>query len=96
MDSPDKLKDDLLGRHIGYVHKNRHAPKLNFESFNADFLRTYISIAKRYTPIINENLHEFLIERYIEKRSTYLDNVKDKKEGNYVSPRTLLAIIRLA
>ena len=52
--------------HIGYVHQKKQAPKHN--CYSAEFLRSYIAIAKTYDPIITENLHAELTKRYIQKR----------------------------
>jgi len=42
---------------------------------------------------LTKDLHQFIIERYIEKRRA---NVESKAGYAYTTPRTLLAIIRLS
>ena len=93
MDRPDRLADELLSRHIGYVHQNNAYPRLDFEPFDVGFMRAYISQAKRFNPKISQELHNFIVQKYVEKRKQN----NDAKAGYaYTTPRTLLAIIRLA
>lgn len=57
-------------------------------------IKAYVSHAKRFHPTINKELHDFLVQRYLEKRKEQDESVK---EGYcYTTPRTLLGIIRLA
>lgn len=57
-------------------------------------MRSYIAYAQTFLPTIPGDLHNYIVARYVEKR-------KFQKEGNestsytYVTPRTLLAIIRI-
>jgi DNA replication licensing factor MCM7 len=57
-------------------------------------MRSYIAYAQTFLPTIPSDLHNYIVARYVEKR-------KFQKEGNistsytYVTPRTLLAIIRI-
>ena len=51
-DKPNRFLDDMLAYHVGYVHQNSSYPKLEFEPFDADFIRAYILQAKQYNPII--------------------------------------------
>lgn len=61
--------------------------------FKPEFLRSYISLSKSYTPTISEELHELLINKYIEQRR---DQQSLQKQGDkYVTTRSLLALIRL-
>lgn len=50
-------------------------------------------MSKSYRPTISEELHEMLINKYIEKRQEQLGNLK--KEDKYITTRSLLALIRL-
>ena len=52
----------------------------------------YISEAKKYQPTIGKNLHEYIVQKYLEKRK---DN-SEKVGYVYTTPRTLLGIIRLS
>lgn len=58
-------------------------------------MRAFITHAQTFDPVIPNELHNYIVAKYVEKR-------KFQREGNteasymYVTPRTLLAIIRLA
>lgn len=56
-------------------------------------MRSYVSFAKTLNPKISKDLHQFIIDKYIEKRRA---NVESKAGYAYTTPRTLLAIIRLS
>lgn len=94
IDASDQTNDELLARHIGYVHKNLQAPKTEFVSYDLLFMKTFIAQAKTYEPVITHELHDFITQRYVEKRHEQQSHVK---EGySYTTPRTLLGIIRLS
>lgn len=95
LDKADQNSDQLLAMHVGYVHKNKKHPTNNEgEVFEPAFLRAYIGYAKKFKPTISKELHEFIVQRYIEKRKEYIDG--SKAGYVYTTPRTLLGIIRLA
>jgi len=50
-------------------------------------------LAKTLNPKISKDLHQFIVDKYIEKRRA---NVESKAGYAYTTPRTLLAIIRLS
>ena len=91
LDKSDRERDLEMAKHIGYVHQKKEGPKTN--NYSSDILRTYISVAKTYNPVINEDLHNQLTKIYIQKRKEQTDV---SKEGYaYTTPRTLLGLIRL-
>lgn len=102
-DKPNRFIDDMLAYHVGYVHQNASYPRLNFEPFDSDFLRSYIAEAKKFNPTIprylqalsNSSLHKYIVDSYAEKRAA---KFRQGSKSTYlqVTPRTLLAIIRLA
>lgn len=51
-DKPNRFADDLLAYHVGYVHQNMSYPKSEFEPFDSDFVRGYVSMAKTFNPVI--------------------------------------------
>lgn len=82
-----------MARHIGQVHKVKKSNTETQIVFRPDFLRTYIAMSKHYNPIISEELHELLINKYIEKRQ---EQQSFKNKGDkYTTTRSLLALIRL-
>ena len=94
LDEAGSAHDLALAKHIGGVHKHRRGPNYdNNTCFSPDFLRSYISMSKSYSPTISEELHAILISKYIEKRQEQIGNLK--KEDKYITTRSLLALIRL-
>lgn len=93
LDKPDYLADQLLSRHIGHVHQKSAFPQQDFQPFEPAFMRAYISMAKAKNPRLPRDLHQFITEKYIEKRK---ENVESKAGYAYTTPRTLLGIIRLS
>ncbi|MCQ2820243.1 MAG: AAA family ATPase [archaeon] len=94
LDKADKEKDRRLAEHVVRVHKDKMAPKEDFDVIPENKLRAIIANAKNYTPIIPQNLHNFIVGKYVEKRK---DDLKVEKHGyQYITPRSLLAVLRLA
>lgn len=92
----DRSIDKRLSQHILNVHQNKN----NFsgkskEFLDRDFIRRYIQEAKSITPIIPKHLHTYIVEEYVSRRKNDRDD--NNKEGHqYITPRSLLAIIRLS
>jgi DNA replication licensing factor MCM7 len=69
LDRPDQARDNMMAKHITYVHKNKTYPKTETtDVFDTPFLREYVAYAKRFNPKIPSNLHTYLTKKYIEKR----------------------------
>ena len=58
-------------------------------------MRAFIAHAQSFDPIIPHELHNYIVAKYVEKRKFQREGSKDASYM-YVTPRTLLAIIRLA
>lgn len=93
----DRSIDKKLSQHILNVHQNKN----NFnniktkEFLDRDFIRRYIQEAKSITPIIPKHLHTYIVEEYVTRRKNDRDDTN--KEGHqYITPRSLLAIVRLS
>jgi DNA replication licensing factor MCM7 len=93
LDESKPDKDLEMARHIGQVHRLKKTSDDGKLLFKPDFLRTYISLSKGYNPTISEELHELLINKYIEKRQMQ-QSIKNKGD-KYTTTRSLLALIRL-
>ena len=95
LDKPDNERDLELAKHVAYVHQyNKPMEVKNETLYDENFIRSYIAQAKTTNPIIPKELHNFIVQKYVEKR-------KEEKESNkqgyqYITPRSLLAVIRLA
>lgn len=68
LDLVDQTQDEMVSRHICYVHKNRVAPKSTFEPYSLQFISTYIAMAKKYEPVVTQAVHDFIAEKYVTKR----------------------------
>ena len=52
LDKADLTDDELLSRHVTYVHQHNSHPNLEFEPLDPKFIRSYISSAKKINPTI--------------------------------------------
>jgi DNA replication licensing factor MCM7 len=94
LDKSDREVDLMLARHITSVHRTHKAPDLGFIPFDANLMRAYVAEAKRFEPIIPRHVHDHIVEQYLLKR--HQQTQVSKAGYMYVTPRTLLGIIRLA
>src|SRR6187399_2852833 len=58
-------------------------------------MRAFIAYAQGFDPVIPAELHNYIVAKYVEKRKLQREGF-DEQSYMYVTPRTLLAIIRLA
>ena len=52
LDKPNVEADELLAKHVAYVHQTSLHPKQDFEPFDPAFLRAYVSEVKRLSPVV--------------------------------------------
>jgi DNA replication licensing factor MCM7 len=95
LDRPDSELDFKMATHITYVHQHKVHPKSDQELFDYEFLKGYIAYAKQFNPTIGQDLHPHLIQKYCDKRQK-IDGEQAKTTYSYTTPRTLLAVIRIA
>ncbi|XP_003737980.1 DNA replication licensing factor mcm7 [Galendromus occidentalis] len=92
-DKIDRESDLRLAQHIFYVHQNCTEPQLSFTPLDMKLLRRYIHSCQKVDPYVPEELTEYIVKGYVAIR-------KDARGGGadaaFMSPRTLLAILRLA
>ncbi len=72
LDEADKEKDELMAKHIGFVHKNLRHPEMYGETFGNEFMRNYISEAKRYNPTLDQKAQDYILNKYVEKRRVFI------------------------
>lgn len=58
-------------------------------------MRAFIAHAQTYEPVIPAQLHNYIVAKYVEKRKFQRDGDSDHSYM-YITPRTLLGIIRLS
>lgn len=64
LDQTDPTHDELLARHIGYVHRHLCAPQTAFKPYSTEFIKTYIAMAKQYEPVVTSQTHEIISQKY--------------------------------
>ncbi|OQR76215.1 DNA replication licensing factor mcm7-like [Tropilaelaps mercedesae] len=92
-DKVDRETDQRLAAHITFVHKNCSEPPLNFTPLDMRLLRRYIASCQRINPFVPEELTDYIVRGYVEIRKEARGGGND---ATFMSPRTLLAILRLA
>ena len=96
LDQVDESKDVALARHVATVHKTLRAPDRDDRmKIDSEVMRAFIVKAQEFEPIIPQDLHNYIVAKYVEKRKLQREGV-DEQSYMYVTPRTLLAIIRLS
>lgn len=90
------MKDVELARHVTTVHKTLRAPiKSDAVVIEPEVMRAFIAKAQQFEPTIPPDLHNYIVAKYVEKRKLQREGL-DEQSYMYVTPRTLLAIIRLS
>ena len=98
LDEVNPERDLELARHVAYVHQHKKVNNDNNKDnkiYNEEFIREYIAQAKRCRPTIPQDLHNFIVQKYVEKRKLEIEH-KNKQGYQYITPRSLLAVIRLS
>ena len=99
LDTPSRETDEDLARHVTFVHmENRHPePSGGGIIFSPHELRQYVAEARTYRPTIPRQVADYMTGAYVRLRQQH---ARDLKSGGkifaHTSPRTLLAIVRLA
>ena len=85
-----------LARHVATVHKTLRAPEKDQSLVvDAEVMRAFIVKAQEFEPVIPADLHNYIVAKYVEKRKLQREGL-DEQSYMYVTPRTLLGIIRLS
>jgi len=95
LDKADDKLDIQLARHVTQVHQKLVAPQLDTETIDQAVMRSFIAKAQAHQPQIPGELHQYIVARYVEKRKFQREG-KDEISYMYITPRTLLAIIRIS
>ncbi|ANZ77528.1 BA75_04368T0 [Komagataella pastoris] len=96
LDKPSRDADERLAEHVAYVHMHNKHPEMEFEPLDATTMREYISMAKQCRPIISQQVSDYVVQSYTKMRKESKDTDGSKKQFSHATPRTLLAILRLA
>lgn len=90
----NRTHDEELAKYVTQVHQIGKAPSADFDHLKSDFIRNYVEAAKRQEPAIPKDLHNFIVQKYVNERKKQNDVTKEGYQ--YITPRTLLAILRLS
>lgn len=90
-DKADRENDLRLARHITFVHQNNKQPPSEYTPMNMKVMRRYIAMCKKQTPVIPEELTDYIVGAYCEMRA----DARNNKDMTFTSARTLLGILRL-
>ncbi|EGG14151.1 MCM family protein [Cavenderia fasciculata] len=93
VDRPNLELDRLLSEHVTFVHQNSKPPALDFVTFEPEFIRAYVSVARSYSPYVSKDLTEFIASTYVGMRK---QESETKEPFTYTTARTLLGILRMA
>lgn len=102
LDVVDEDADMALARHVSFVHQNLKPPVSDFTPLTSLFMRSYVSMARRYSPYIPESLSQHIVRSYVAMRKhnevegTENDGAPKAGGTTYTTARTLLSILRLA
>ncbi|KAH6940128.1 hypothetical protein HPB50_025008 [Hyalomma asiaticum] len=92
-DKPDRENDLRLANHITFVHKNcSEPPQGTHKPLDMRLMRRYIALCKSKQPVVPEELTDYIVSAYVEMRK----EARNSKDATFMSPRTLLAILRLS
>jgi replicative DNA helicase Mcm len=88
-DLPEPENDTRMSDHILSLHKTRHTPEE--APFPPDFLRKYISYAKRIVPVLTAEAVKELQDFYLKMRNT-----TGKEAAVAITPRQLEGLVRIS
>jgi replicative DNA helicase Mcm len=88
-DLPEPENDSRMSEHILSLHKTRHTPEE--APFPPDFLRKYISYAKRIVPVLTPEAVKELQDFYLKMRNT-----TGKEAAVAITPRQLEGLVRIS
>ncbi|RKP07163.1 MCM2/3/5 family-domain-containing protein, partial [Thamnocephalis sphaerospora] len=106
LDRPTRDDDARLAEHVAYVHMHGRHPDFDFDVLEPEMIRQYIARARHHRPVVPRPVGEYLVGAYVqirqqdeqERRAPTNSNAGAPATGSvtWASPRTLLAITRLA
>lgn len=96
LDQPSRENDEKLAQHVAYVHMHNKQPDMDFTPVDSNTIREYISRAKTFKPVVAKEVGEYVVQEYVKMRKESHRNEGSTKKFSHVTPRSLLAILRLA
>lgn len=96
LDRANEEHDALLAKHVAYVHQNSCPPELEVKPYSHEFIRAFISTVIGLEPVIPKDIHNFIVSSYVDQKQKISTRENYRKSNNYITPRTLLGIIRIS
>lgn len=96
LDKPLRENDERLAHHVAYVHMHSSHPPLQNEPVEASTIRHFILVARSYRPVVPKEVGDYVVHQYISMRKDSHRNEGLVRHFAHVTPRTLLAIMRMA
>jgi DNA replication licensing factor MCM7 len=93
LDTPHIDTDTRLAAHVCQVHRTSRAPQSPTSlDISPELFRQYISVARQHQPTVPHGLVDYIVGAYVSLRMNDLAH----KDTTFTTPRTLLAVLRLA
>ncbi|KAJ2519277.1 DNA replication licensing factor MCM7 [Coemansia sp. RSA 1939] len=103
LDRPSAQDDLQLARHVAWVHTHgRHPDDPASAGIDADLLRHFVASARARTPLLPRAVADYVVGAYVQLRQQYKAALAPARAAaarsaiGATTPRTLLAILRLA
>lgn len=96
LDKPNYERDLALATHVTMVHIHSATPPSSSNRhphLSADFIRSYVSVARGFSPHIPEDLTQYIVRTYVNMRQLELTS---PEKSSYITARSLLGILRLS
>ncbi|CDK29772.1 unnamed protein product [Kuraishia capsulata CBS 1993] len=96
LDKPTREEDERLAEHVTFVHMHNKHPVMAHEPLDFSTLRQYISMARRFRPVVTSAVSDYVVQNYIKLRKESKIQEHSNKHFAHTTPRTLLAVLRLS
>ncbi|KAK9463649.1 DNA replication licensing factor MCM7 [Lipomyces oligophaga] len=96
LDQPDRTQDEQLAAHVAYVHMHNQHPKMEFEALEPDMIREFIARARENRPVVPTEISDYIVSSYVQMRQQQKKDEGSKRQFSHTTPRTLLAVLRMA
>jgi DNA replication licensing factor MCM7 len=98
LDTPSREEDENLANHVAYVHMyNKHPENEDTSAvFTPHEVRQYIAKARTYRPVVPPGISDYMVGAYVRMRKQQKKDEASNKQFSPVTPRTLLAVVRLS